>query len=190
MTVDSGGRDSVSGFRKGLSKIEIALKWDPSPTGTPANDLDIIAGVYSEADPNGQASYLVHFGSRSPDGTITLNRDSRTGQGLGFDEVMTLELTRLADRYTRVVVGVAIQPTGAEERPKSFRDIPHAHIRISEGYTELAEHDFSFVESSSSATVAEFTRNEHGAWTFRQAVRGFDAGPADFTRVMGSAHSR
>ena len=38
----------------------------------------------------------MYFDSRSPDGTIYLDRDSRTGQGLGYDEVMTIELSRMA----------------------------------------------------------------------------------------------
>ncbi len=54
----------------------------------------------------------MHFDSRSPDGTITLSRDSRTGQGLGVDESMVLELDRLSDAYGRVMVGVAVQQSG------------------------------------------------------------------------------
>lgn len=103
----------MSGVRKGLAKVEIALRWDPSPAGTPANDLDILAAVYGAADPHGEPVYLVHFGSRAPDGTITLNRDSQTGQGFGFDEVMTLELTRMSSELGRVVVGVVIQDADA-----------------------------------------------------------------------------
>lgn len=56
----------MSGVRKSLAKVEIALRWDPSPAGTPANDLDIVAAVYGAADPYGEPVYLVHFGSRAP----------------------------------------------------------------------------------------------------------------------------
>lgn len=103
----------MTGVRKGLAKVEFALRWDPSPAGTPANDLDIVAAVYGAADPHGTPVQLVHFGSRSPDGTITLNRDSHTGQGFGFDEVMTIELHRMAPESSRVVVGVVIQNADA-----------------------------------------------------------------------------
>ncbi|WP_167538231.1 TerD family protein, partial [Streptomyces caniferus] len=85
----------MSTFNKGIEKVEVTLKWDPSPLGTPDNDLDIVAATYTADAPHGDPAYLVHFDSRSPDGTITLNRDSRTGQGFGFDEIMTLELDRL-----------------------------------------------------------------------------------------------
>ncbi|MEU9486210.1 TerD family protein [Streptomyces decoyicus] len=172
----------MSTFNKGIEKVEVTLKWDPSPHGTPDNDLDIIAATYTADAPHGEPAYLVHFDSRSPDGTITLNRDSRTGQGFGFDEIMTLELDRLSDTYTRVVVGVAIQQG---EGRKVFGDIENTAVRIREGYTDLAENDFAEVAEATAAKVAEFARDEAGQWRFRAALRGFDTDPDAFVSQMG-----
>ncbi|MFF4607471.1 TerD family protein [Streptomyces sp. NPDC001339] len=169
-------------FDKGIEKVEVALKWDPSPTGTPDHDLDIIAATYTADAPHGDPAYLVHFDSRSPDGTINLNRDSRTGQGFGYDEIMILELNRLAETYARVVVGVAIQQVAGRT---VFGDIANAAVRIREGYAELAQHDFAAVAGSTAATVAEFARNEAGKWQFRADVRGFSTDPSTFARSMG-----
>ncbi|MGW6708424.1 TerD family protein [Streptomyces sp. NPDC054956] len=176
----------MSGVRKGLAKVEIALRWDPSPAGRPVHDLDIVAGVYAAADPYGEPVHLVHFGSRSPDGTITLDRDSRTGQGFGFDEVMTFELNRISSELSRVVVGIVIQRTG-DGPALTFADVAGAGLRIREGYTDLAVDDFAAVAASSAATVAEFTRDSAGVWSLDPAVRGFDADPEEFARVMGAA---
>ncbi|MFD7107252.1 TerD family protein [Streptomyces celluloflavus] len=173
----------MSTLNKGIEKVEVTLKWDPSPLGTPDNDLDIIAATYAAGAPPGEPSYLVHFGSRSPDGTITLNRDSRTGQGFGSDEVMTLELDRLSDTYTRVVVGVAIQQG---EGRKVFGDVANTEVLVREGRTGLAASDFSGVADATAATVAEFSRDDTGAWRFHAALRGFDADPNTFTSLMGS----
>ncbi|MFF7414399.1 TerD family protein [Streptomyces lydicus] len=172
----------VSTLNKGIEKVEVTLEWDPSPMGAPDHDLDIIAATYTADAPHGDPAYLVHFDSRSPDGTITLNRDSRTGQGFGSDEVMTLELDRLSDAYTRVVVGVAIQQG---EGRKVFGDIESTAVRIREGYVELAMNDFAEVADSTAAAVAEFTRDDTGNWRFRATVRGFDADPDAFARSMG-----
>lgn len=169
-------------FNKGIEKVEVTLQWDPSPLGTPDNDLDIVAATYTADAPHGDPAYLVHFDSRSPDGTITLNRDSRTGQGFGSDEIMTLELDRLSDTYTRVIVGVAIQQG---EGRKVFGDIQNTLVRIREGYTDLAENDFSDVAGATAATVAEFTRDEAGQWRLRPALRGFDTDPEGFAALMG-----
>lgn len=178
----------MSGVRKGLAKVEIALRWDPSPAGAPVHDLDLLAAVYAAADPYGQPVHLVHFGSRSPDGTITLNRDSRTGLGLGFDEVMTLELDRIAEELIRVVVGVVIQrPSGGPVL--TFADVAGKGLRIREGYTDLAVDDLTGFGAASAVTVAEFTRDAEGVWTIDPALRGFDADPEEFARAMGAARS-
>ncbi|MFG2210621.1 TerD family protein [Streptomyces sp. NPDC048638] len=173
----------MSNLNKGTEKVEVTLKWDPSPIGTPDNDLDIIAATYTGSAPHGEPAYLVHFDSRSPDGTINLNRDSRTGKGFGADEVMTLELNRLSETYTRVVVGVAIQQG---EGRKAFGDIANTAVLVREGHTALTENDFADVAQATAATVAEFTRDEAGEWRFRAVLRGFDTDPNAFAGLMGA----
>ncbi|EST38045.1 hypothetical protein N566_09605 [Streptomycetaceae bacterium MP113-05] len=174
--------DLSSGLDKGLGTVEVRLRWDPSPSGEPDNDLDLVAAVY---DPGGGPAYVVHFDSRAPDGTITLNRDSRTGQGFGTDEAMTLELERLAPEYTRVVVGVAIQQNDGR---KPFGRVENAEVGVFHGYDELAVLQLGDLASYTAATVAEFVRPEGASgWAFRHRVRGFDATPTEFAGVMGTA---
>ncbi|MFF8731174.1 TerD family protein [Streptomyces sp. NPDC015171] len=175
----------MTGFSKGIRKVEIALKWDPSPAGRPPTDLDIVAATFTSSDAYGAPAYLVHFDSRSPDGTILLNRDSTDGKGFGWDEVMTLELDRLDDRYARVVVGVVIQQ---HPEHRTFVSVLNPAVRVREGYTVLAEDDFGSVLGATAATIAEFVREDSGAWMLRPGVHGFEDDPADFTRVMGRAH--
>lgn len=153
------------------------------PSWSPPHDLDIIAATYLAEAPYGSPAYLVHFDSRSPDGTIILNRDSRTGQGFGFDEVMTLELNRLSTSYSRVLVGVAIQQRDGR---KTFAEIANTAVQVREGHTSLAEDDFSAVGAATAATVAEFVRGASGVWEFHGTVRGFDGDPDSFAATMGN----
>ncbi|MEN3585235.1 MULTISPECIES: TerD family protein [unclassified Streptomyces] len=169
---------------KGIGKVEVALRWDPSPAGQSPTDLDLVAATYSTGSPYGEPVYVVHFDSRSPDGTIGLDRDSRDGKGFGFDEVMTLELERLDPRYARVVVGVAIQQRWGR---RAFAQVSRPGLRIREGYADLAVDDFAGVPEAVAATVAEFRRDGGGAWVFHPGVRGFDGEPTSFTRTMGGA---
>jgi stress response protein SCP2 len=172
----------VNGLSKGIRKVEVALQWDPSPVGQPPTDLDLIAATYERDDPYGTPAYLVHFDSRSPDGTILLNRDSADGKGFGPDEVMTLELDRLDGRYARVVVGVVIQQRPVSRR---FAGVLNPAVHVREGYTVLAEEGFASVPGATASTVAEFVRDELGGWDFVPGVHGFEEDPATFTRVMG-----
>ncbi|MFE4372408.1 TerD family protein [Streptomyces sp. NPDC056835] len=174
----------MNNLTRGAEKIEVTLKWDPSPLGAPPHDLDLVAATYTSDSPSGAPAYLVHFDSRSPDGTITLDRQSRTGQGFGSDEEMTLELVRLASSYTRVVVGVAIQQRDGR---RTFGDIVNASARVLEGYTELAAYDFAGVAGATAATFAEFARDPSGAWRFHPVVRGFDTDLQSFGALMGGA---
>ena len=169
---------------KGLEKVEVRLKWDPSPLHQPPHHLDIIAATYSAQAPFGPPVYIVHYDSRSPDGTINMSRHSQTGLGLGYVEAMTLELDRLAPSFARVVVGVAIhQNTG----PKTFGDLSNAGVLVVDGYTELLKDDFTQLAGSTAGTVAEFTRTPSGTWEFHSRVRGFDSDPVVFSSEMGSA---
>ncbi|GAA3057954.1 TerD family protein [Streptomyces glomeratus] len=176
----------MTGLNKGIGKAELALKWDPSPKGQSPTDLDIVAATYLADDPYGAPAYVVHFDSRSPDGTIYLNRDSLDGKGFGWDEVMTLELHRLDSRYARVVAGVVIQQRTGR---KTFVDVLNPALRLREGYTVLAEDDFGHVLGSTAATVAEFVRDGSGEWMFRSGIHGYDTDPEGFTRVMGGSPS-
>ncbi|MCF6521873.1 TerD family protein [Streptomyces sp. JJ36] len=175
----------MSGLSKGLGKVEVRLKWDPSPLGEPDDDLDIIAAVFRADDPHGTPAHLVYWDSRSPDGTITLNRDSRTGQGFGVDEAMTLEFSRMRPEHGRVVVGVAIQqneqPDGGR---KCFRDVSGTRVEIHEGYDELARDDFAGVAGCTAVTVAEFVRDASGEWALRDGLHGFDGDPESFPAFM------
>jgi tellurium resistance protein TerD len=173
----------MSGLNKGIRKAELAVKWDPSPPGQPPTDLDIVAATYSASDPYGDPAYVVHFGSRAPDGTIYLNRDSLDGKGFGWDEVMTLELYRLDGRYARVVAGVVIQQQLGR---RTFVGVLNPALRLREGYNVLAEDNFGGVLGATAATVAEFVRDASGEWTFHPGIHGYDTDPAGFARMMGS----
>jgi tellurium resistance protein TerD len=172
----------VSGLNKGLGKILVTLEWDPSPLGQPDHDLDLVAATYRADDPYGEAVYFVNFDSRSPDGTITLNRDSRTGQGFGADEALTVEFERLSTDYGRVVIGVAIQQGAGQ---LTFGEVAAPSYRIAEGYTELLAGDFTAVADCTAATVAEFTRDTSGAWLLHPVTRGFHEDPSAFAALMG-----
>ncbi|MER5215685.1 TerD family protein [Streptomyces sp. NPDC002838] len=174
----------MSSDSQGMGKAEVRLKWDPSPWNRQPHHLDIIAATYSADDFYGQPVYVVHYDSRSPDGTINMSRHSQTGQGFGYVETMTLELDRLASSFSRVVVGVAIHQNSG---PKTFGDISNAGVLVVEGYKELLQNDFAQIAGSTAGTVAEFTRDAAGAWEFHEMIRGFDSDPVLFTAEMGSA---
>ncbi|MFC5204618.1 TerD family protein [Streptomyces kaempferi] len=172
----------MSSVGEGLGKVEVRLKWDPSPFGESSRHLDIVAATYSADDPHGRPAYIVHYDSRSPDGTINMTRHSQTGQGFGYVEVMVLEFDRLAAAYGRVVVGVVIHQDGGR---RTFGDISNAGVLVVQRYNELLANDFTQVADSTATTVAEFVRNGSGEWEMREMVQGSDSDPGPFSLEMG-----
>ncbi|MFH8737071.1 TerD family protein [Streptomyces sp. NPDC017964] len=169
----------------GLTRAEVKLKWDAGRWDQPTRHLDIIAATYRDDAPYGAApSYVVHTESRSPDGTIHLTRHSETGLGLGFAEVMVLELDRLAPAYRRVMVGVAIHQRDAV---MTFADVTNTEVVVTERYQSLISNDFANMSSATAATIAEFTRDGAGLWHVSEAFQGFDADPMAFPAQMGRA---
>lgn len=174
-------------------RVEVALKWDPSEVGRPPVHLDIVTATYTADAPYGEPAYIVHVDSRAPDGTIYLHRGSRDGKGLGWDEVMMLELDRLAERYVRVVTGVVIRQHYGRW---TFGAVRGLGLRVREGYVVLAEDDFGGMPGATAARVGEFVRTRSGQpsaagdgeWAFRPGIEGYDLDPADFTRKMGEPH--
>jgi tellurium resistance protein TerD len=160
----------------------VSLRWDPSPMGAVPHDLDLVAAVYRAGAPTGAPAYVVHFDSRSPDGTITLTRDSRTGQGFGFDEVLRLEFDRMAPDYGRVLVGVVVQQRDGR---RVFGEVSSTLVKVAEGPAELWQNDLSAAADVTAAVVAEFVRDEGGIWSFEGLVRGVDADPQAFLALMG-----
>ncbi|KPI06693.1 stress protein [Actinobacteria bacterium OK074] len=173
----------MSTIGKGLGTVEVRLRWDPSPLGEPPRHLDIVGAVYSADAPYGPPVYVVHYESRSPDGTIAMSRHSETGRGLGFDEVMVLEFDRIPAAYTRVVVGVIIHQDGV---PRTFADIANLGVAVVANYRELMADDLARVADATTATVAEFTSNGSEGWEFHGALHGLRIDPADFAAEMGA----
>lgn len=75
-------RRSVSSVSTVAGKVEVRLRWDPSPWGQQPRHLDIVAATYSADAPHGRPVYVVNSESRSPDGTINMSRRQRERPGV------------------------------------------------------------------------------------------------------------
>ena len=107
-------------------------------------------------------------------------------QGLGYDEVMTLELDRLDGRYARVVVGVVIQQRAVH---RAFVDVINPGLRIREGYTDLAEHDFGGVRRDGGDRRGVPARRLRRL-ELPPGIRGYDDDPATFIERDGRTPRR
>ena len=148
---------------KGIGKVEVTLKWDPSPPGAPAHDLDIVAATYPANEPYGNPRIRA---LRQP--LAGRHHQSQPGQQDG----PRARLGRGDDPGARPAVG-RVRPRGrrgrhpAAGRPKDLRRHSEPGVRIREGYTS-GRGRLLLGRRATAATVAEFVRDGSGGWEFRE----------------------
>ncbi|MEV6768062.1 TerD family protein [Nocardia sp. NPDC051030] len=153
-----------------LELISVGLGWDPA--------LDTWEGVGHEIDLNVAAlmfsgdqlvDVVYHEQLNSADGSIRHHGDSMTGEGRGDNELITVDLTRIASPVTTVLFLVTCY-TG-----QPFSEILNAFCRMVDGVsgTELVRYDLSGVQHTG-LLMGEITRPQ-GAWQFREINAAINA---------------
>jgi tellurium resistance protein TerD len=126
--------------------------------------------VYSDA-------HFIFFNNKqTPDQTIVHTGDNRTGEGVGDDEQINVNLQGLPADIDKVVFSASIYE--ADNRQQNFGQVRNAYIRVlnQDGGTEIARYDLSEDAATETAMVfGELYRN--GAeWKFRAVGQGYASG--------------
>ncbi|WP_107655495.1 TerD family protein [Nocardia suismassiliense] len=159
--------------RGGLDYVSMALGWDPVPQsrwlagGAKEIDLNASALLYAE---NNIVDVVYHEQLMSRDGSVRHLGDSTTGEGNGDNEIITVDLTRMAPEVTGVLFLVTCY-TG-----QSFDQIENAFCRIVDGVSdvEIARYDLSSAGSYTGLILGKLTRSGN-AWQFDAIGEGISA---------------
>ena len=176
MTVDVTKGGSVALDKAGgpLSRVMVALGWDPAAKGA-TEDFDLDASVFAlGADDRLIApGYFVFFNNlASPRGEITHRGDNLTGEGDGDDEQVEIQLDELSRTVVRVVFVVTIH--NADYRHQDFGGVRNAFIRVVDSArgVEVARYDLSTEAKHETAMLfGEIYRGGTG-WRFRALGQG------------------
>lgn len=186
VSLSKGGNVSLSKEAPGLSAIDVGLGWDARVTDGAAFDLDASAFLLNEGGKvRSDADFIFYNNKTSTDGAIVHQGDNLTGTGDGDDEVVSIELGKVAAEVQKVAFTVTIHD--AEARKQNFGQVSNAYIRVvnkADG-KELARYDLSEDYSTETAMVfGELYRN--GAeWKFRAVGQGFNGGLAPLAKSYG-----
>ncbi|MGN2636140.1 TerD family protein [Nocardia takedensis] len=114
----------------GLALVNLGLGWDPEARRFLGGkkDIDLNAAALLFAG-NVLVDTVYHEQLLSQCGAVRLLGDSVTGEGDGDDEVITVDLTRLADGVTTVIFLVT------SYSGQSFEQIGNAFCRVLDGMT-------------------------------------------------------
>jgi tellurium resistance protein TerD len=170
----------------GLSAVTVGLGWDARTTTGEAFDLDASAIVCNDAGKARSDTDFVFYGNlTSGDGTVRHLGDERTGDTVGDDEQIKVNLAGVAADVDKLVFSASIYE--ADKRGQSFGQVRKAFIRVvndADG-AELARYDLTEDASTEAAMVfGELYRNG-GEWKFRAVGQGYEAGLAGIAADFG-----
>ncbi|MEJ7702744.1 MAG: TerD family protein [Geodermatophilaceae bacterium] len=161
----------------GLSAVVVGLGWDVRSTTGQDFDLDSSAIACSAAGRAVDDKHFVFYGNlATPDGSIRHSGDNLTGEGVGDDEQITVDLSTLTAQTERIVFPVSIYD--ADARNHNFGQVRNAFIRVvnSADGSELARYDLTEDASVETAMIfGELYRNGP-EWKFRATGQGYASG--------------
>ena len=186
ISLQKGQNVSLSKQAPGLKKARFGLGWDLRKTDGAAFDLDASAFVL---DANGKVLSDGHFvfynNAKDPSGAVTHLGDNRTGEGVGDDEVIDVEIGLMAPNAAKVTFIVTIHD--AEARKQNFGQVANAYIRAlnADGDQEIARYDLSEDASTETAMIFGELYRHNEEWKFKAIGQGYAGGLAAVARDYG-----
>lgn len=182
INLEKGGRINLSKEAPGLKSAGIGLGWDTNATDTGAAfDLDASVFMLGANAKIPSEKYFVFYNNKeSPDTSVVHLGDSRTGEGFGDDETVTVDLTKVDPGVQEIVFVVTIHE--AESRRQNFGQVRNAFIRIYDTTTNTEVTKYDLDEDFSRETAVEFGRlyKKDGEWRFQAVGQGYNSGLQSF----------
>ncbi len=186
ISLNKGGNLSLSKTDPSLTKMLIGLGWDERVTSGQAFDLDASAFLLTQnGKVRGDHDFIFYNQLKSIDGSVEHTGDNRTGQGDGDDEVIKVDLSRVAPDIDKIAITVTIHDAAA--RGQNFGQISNAFIRVVNEVTGVEVVRFDLAEDYSVETAMVFGEvyRHNGEWKFRAVGQGYSGGLAAMCHQYG-----
>ncbi|MGH8475854.1 MAG: TerD family protein [Methylococcales bacterium] len=189
VSLNKGGRVSLSKEAPGLTRIHIGLGWDERATDGVDFDLDASAFLLNAAGKVRSDSDFVFYNNLTAvNGSVAHQGDNLTGAGEGDDEVIKVDLKGL-ERQAPEVVKIAMVVTihEADARGQNFGQVNDAFIRIAndENNQEIVRFDLTEDYSTETAMIFGEIYRKDGEWRFTAVGQGYAGGLAAVCRSYG-----
>ncbi len=186
VTLNKGGRLSLSKEAPGLRLVHVGLGWDSRVTDGADFDLDASAFMLTASGKvRGDADFIFYNQLVSTCGSVTHTGDNRTGAGDGDDEVLIVDLSKVPADITRVVFTVTIHD--AQARGQNFGQVQNAFIRLDnqESGKEILRYDLGEDYSTETALVFGEIYRHNDEWKFNAVGQGYAGGLAAMCQQFG-----
>ena len=179
ISLQKGQKVSLTKEKAGLNRIVIGLGWDeverkrgffaPKPT---AIDCDASALVLQNGKLKGKED-IVYFGNlKHHTGAIMHMGDNLTGAGAGDDEQIIVELSKIPEKYDKIILVVNIYDD--YKRKQHFGMIKNAFIRLVDERDgkEVCRYNLSESYDNMTAMVFGEVYRHNGEWKFNAVGQG------------------
>ncbi len=186
ISLSKGGNLSLSKTDPTLTKLLIGLGWDERATSGQDFDLDASAFLLTALGKvRGDHDFIFYNQLKSADGSVEHTGDNRTGLGDGDDEVIKVDLTRIAPEIDKIAITVTIHD--AALRGQNFGQVSNAFIRVVNEQTGAEVVRFDLAEDYSIETAMVFGEvyRYNGEWKFRAVGQGYGGGLAAMCAQYG-----
>ncbi len=189
ISLEKGGRISLSKEAPGLSKIFIGLGWDERVTDGEDFDLDASAFLLNAAGKTrNDQDFIFYNNLTGAGGAVEHMGDNLTGGGDGADEIIKVDLDAL-ERNTPDVMRIAVVCTihEADLRAQNFGQVSNAFICVvnDENNQEIVRFDLTEDYSMETAMVFGEVYKKNGEWRFTAVGQGYSGGLAAACATYG-----
>lgn len=191
VSLDKGGRVSLSKGSPGLTRIRVGLGWDERATDGAEYDLD--ASMFL-LDGDGKCSpdaNFVFYGNLAPahlKGAVEHTGDNLTGGGDGDDEVIKINLAELRSVAPQVEkLDVVVTIHDAEKLGQNFGQVQNAFVRVvnDDNDQEIVRYDLAEDYSVETALIFGSIYWKDGEWRFTAVGQGYQGGLAAACKQYG-----
>lgn len=186
VSLKKGGNVSLTKEAPGIEKLKVGLGWDVRTTSGDDFDLDASCFLLNAAGKARNNQNLVFYNRlESADHSVIHTGDNRTGDSEGDDEVINVDLTKIAPNVESLAFTVTIYE--ADERRQNFGQVSNAYIRIVDlkSGKEIARFDLSEDACTNTAMIFGELYRRDGEWRFRAVGQGFDGGLGPLAKSYG-----
>lgn len=181
-----GQKVSLSKMSANLDLIEVGLGWDTATNSAIPYDLDAEAFMLGE---NGKVIgddwFIFYNQPMSPDGSCKHSGDNKDGSGVGDDEVIQLQLSRVNPQVAKIAFVISINE--AQARGHNFGGVQNAYVRVVDKGSgkELIKFNLTdYFKEVTSMTVGELYL-KGGEWRFNAVGQGLNTDLAGLCNFYG-----
>ena len=186
VSLKKGQKLSLTKTCPGLDMVDIGLGWDVCTNSGIPYDLDAeIFALGADGKVLSDDWFIFYNQPNSPDGSINHLGDNRTGNAVGDDETISVQLSRVNPQVQKIAVVISINE--AFERRHNFGGVQNAYVRLinKANNEEICRYNLTdYYKEVTSMTVCELYRN-NGEWKLNPVGQGLNTDLAGLCQFYG-----